>query len=106
MDILLGILDGLDRLLQMLFTGSFTVLRVLRGSFVDMEYGLFFLCVLNCALSVTLVPTTDSSVGLSMYAVLSIALTIVHFDSTPSLSLHNIQSGYKGHKRVIGYTLY
>jgi uncharacterized membrane protein len=46
------------------------------------------LCVLSIALSVTSVPTTDSFVVLGLYAVLPIALTIVHFDGISILSLH------------------
>jgi hypothetical protein len=47
----------------------------------------FLLGVLSIAMSVPSVPTADYSVALSLYAVLPIALTIVHFDGTPILSL-------------------
>jgi hypothetical protein len=52
----------------------------------------FFLCVLSIAMSVSSAPTAGCSVGLSLYAALPIALTIVHFDGTPILSLHNRHS--------------
>jgi hypothetical protein len=55
-----------------------------------MEYSLFFWCVLSIAFTVASVPTSDYSVALSLHAALPIALTIVHFDGTLILSLHNI----------------
>jgi hypothetical protein len=39
-------------------------------------------------MSVPSVPIADYSVALSLYAVLPIALAIVHFDGTSILSLH------------------
>lgn len=65
-------------------------LRVLIGSYTDMEYSLF-LCVLGIALSVASVPIASNSVASSIYVVLLTVLTIVHFDGTSIDSLHNIQ---------------
>jgi hypothetical protein len=90
----LGILYGLDKVLQTLLQVSFTVLQTqisFTGFFRKLyEHGIqsFLLCVLNIALNVTSVTTTDSFVVLGLYAVLPIALTIVHFDGTSILSLH------------------
>jgi hypothetical protein len=41
------------------------------------------------ALSIASAPTTDCSLALSLHADLPVALTIVHFDGTSILSLHN-----------------
>jgi len=48
----------------------------------------FLLCVLSISMSVPSVLTAGYSVALSLYGVLPITLTIVHFDGTPILSLH------------------
>ena len=69
--------------------GRGSVLRVLIGSFTDMEYGLFF-CVF--ALNVASVLIASYSVASSLYAVVPFALMIVHFNSTSILSLHNMYS--------------
>jgi len=49
----------------------------------------FLLCVLSVALGVASVLIASYSVA---YAVLSVALTIVHFDGTSILFLHNIRN--------------
>jgi uncharacterized membrane protein len=100
MDTLLGILYGSDRFLRMLLRVSLTVLqtRMSFTGFYSKLYGhgiqSFLLCVLSIALSVTSVPTTNSLVASSLYAVLLIVLTIVHFDGTSILSLHNMQCAF------------
>jgi len=53
-----------------------------------MEYSLFY-CVLSIALNVASVLIASYSVGPSLYAVLPVAITIMHFNGT-SISLHNI----------------
>jgi hypothetical protein len=80
----------------MLLRVSFTVLRT-QISFTGFnrelyEHGIqsFLLCVLGIVVSVTSALTTDFLVVSSLYAVLPIALTIVHFDGTPILSLHTM----------------
>jgi len=55
-------------------------------SFTGMEYSLFLLCVL----SIASVPIASYSVASSSYAVLPVALTIVHFDGTLIYSLHTM----------------
>jgi len=50
----------------------------------------FLLCVLSISLSVAPVFIANYSVAPSLHAVLSVALTIMHFDGTSILSLHNI----------------
>jgi len=50
----------------------------------------FLLCVLSIAPSVVFVPIASYSVASSLCAALPVALTIVHFDGTFILSLHNI----------------
>jgi hypothetical protein len=55
-----------------------------------MEYSL--LCVLRIVPSLTTVSTASYSVASSLYAVLPIVLTIVHFDGTSILSLHTTKS--------------
>jgi len=49
----------------------------------------FLLCVLSIALSVASVPITSYSVASSLHTVLTVALTIMHFDGTSIHSLHN-----------------
>jgi len=55
-------------------------------------YGIqsLLLCVLSIELSAATVPIATYSVASNLYAVLPIALTIVHFHGTSILSLHNI----------------
>jgi hypothetical protein len=83
-----------DRFFQTPFTGSFAVLRtqISFTGFYRKLYGhgiqSFLLCVLSIVPSVTSLHTTDSFVVLGLYAVLPIALTIVHFGGTSILSLH------------------
>jgi hypothetical protein len=48
---------------------------------------------LTIALSVASAPTTDYSLALSLHADLPVALTIVYFDGTSILSLHNRING-------------
>jgi hypothetical protein len=74
------------------FTGSIIVLRVSIGILYGHGIQSFLLCVLGIAPSVTSIPTTDSFVDLGLYAVLPIALTIVQFDGTSILSLHDSQT--------------
>jgi len=50
----------------------------------------FLLCAWSIALSITCVPIASYSVAMSLYAVLPVVLTIVHFDGTSILSLHTI----------------
>jgi hypothetical protein len=78
----------------MLLRVCFTALRIWI-SFTDFcrklyGHGIqsFLLGVLSIAISVPSAPTAGCSVALSLYAVLPIALTIVHFDGTSILSLH------------------
>jgi len=54
-------------------------------------------------LSVTSVSATDSFVVLGLYAVLPIALTIVHFDGTSILSLHSssLWKKYSNHLKFL-----
>jgi len=56
-----------------------------------MEVQPFLLCALSIALSVASVHIASYSVALSLYTVLSVALTTVHFDGTFILSLHSNQ---------------
>jgi hypothetical protein len=65
------------------------------GFSTDFLYGYgiqsILLRVLTVALSVASAPTVDYSPALSLHADLPVVLTIVHFDGTSILSLHNSQ---------------
>jgi len=88
-----------DHPLRVVRVGQFVLQEVYghRSVFTDFNgklYGhgmqSFLLCDLSVALSVTSVPIASYSVASSLYAVLSVVLTIVHFDSTSILSLHTM----------------
>jgi len=61
-------------------------------SFTGFNSGIqsFLWCVLSIALSVASTPIASYSVASSLYSVLLVVLTIVHFDGT---SIHSIHTG-------------